>query len=204
MKKWFFLVILSFMLGLTACSTTSNEKKPEKEMEEAVTKEKEKVEEDKLDLQEEEIATVETEEAEEVSIDKEHVQYYVDDVRVAYMQVSDLAVRWDELRFSSSNGQMDSYTFATAIYEEVLPQNMYVLEGIEAIIPPNDDIAATHEILIDAISKQHIAFSEIAAGLDANDPNKITKANEILNEVRKLDREFSRKMEALIKEYGIE
>lgn len=120
------------------------------------------------------------------------------------MQVSDLAVQWDELRMGASNGEIDGYTFATAIYEEILPQNMYVLENIEAIIPPNEDIATTHELLIDAISKQHIAFSEVAAGMDANDPDKITKANEILNEVRKLDREFGRKMETLIKEYGID
>ncbi|MBD7945111.1 hypothetical protein H9650_13375 [Psychrobacillus sp. Sa2BUA9] len=200
MRKWFFLIMVSCMLGLTACSIAKEEEKPEKEIEKVVTKEETAAEENKSDSKVE--ATV-TEEV-VVSTDKELVQYYVDDVRVAYMEVTDLAVRWDELRFGSSNGQLDSYTFATTIYEEILPQNMFVLENIEAIIPPNDDIAATHEILIDAISKQHIAFSEIAAGLDANDPNKITKANEILNEVRKLDREFSRKMEALIKEYGIQ
>ncbi|QGM30474.1 hypothetical protein GI482_08840 [Bacillus sp. N3536] len=200
MRKWLFLIMVSCMLGLTACSVAKEEEKPEKEIEKVVTKEETAAEENKSDSKKE--ATVPEEEV--VSTDKELVQYYVDDVRVAYMEVTDLAVRWDELRFGSSNGQLDSYTFATAIYEEILPQNMFVLENIEAIIPPNDDIAATHEILIDAISKQHIAFSEIAAGLDANDPDKITKANEILNEVRKLDREFSRKMEALIKEYGIQ
>lgn len=192
------LGILSIILGVTACSPSSKEEKPEKESVEVVKKEEEP--ETKIEKE----VTEEVEKTEVVTADKELIQYYVDDVRDAYMQVSDLAVQWDELRMGASNGEIDSYTFATAIYEEILPQNMFVLENIEAIIPPNDDIAATHELLIDAISKQHIAFSEVAAGMDANDPNKITKANEILNEVRKLDREFGRKMETLIKEYGIE
>ena len=198
MRKWFTLVLLSIILGVTACAPSTKEEKPEKESEEVVKKEDGSVaEEEKEDIAEDEIA-------EEVTKDKELAQYYVDDVREAYMQVSDLAVQWDELRIGASNGEIDSYTFATAIYEEILPQNMFVLENIEAIIPPNEEIAATHELLIDAISKQHIAFSEVAAGMDANDPNKITKANEILNEVRKLDREFGRKMEKLIKEYGLD
>lgn len=192
------LGILSIILGVTACSPSSEEAKPEKESVE-VEKKKEEPE-----TKVEKEVTKEEETTEVMTADKEIIQYYVDDVRDAYMQVSDLAVQWDELRMGASNGEIDSYTFATAIYEEILPQNMYVLETIEAIIPPNDDIATTHELLIDAISKQHIAFSEVAAGMDANDPDKITKANEILNEVRKLDREFGRKMETLIKEYGIE
>ncbi|WP_342566641.1 hypothetical protein MKY09_11205 [Psychrobacillus sp. FSL K6-4046] len=198
MKKWFMIGLISLILGVTACSPSSKEAKPEKESVEVVKKEEES--ETKVEKE----VTKEEEKTEVVTADKELIQYYVDDVRDAYMQVSDLAVQWDELRMGASNGEIDSYTFATAIYEEILPQNMFVLENIEAIIPPNDDIAATHELLIDAISKQHIAFSEVAAGMDANDPDKITKANEILNEVRKLDREFGRKMETLIKEYGID
>lgn len=199
MRKWFVFVLISTILGLTACSPSSKEVKPEKRSEEVV-----KNEEKSLTKEEQTEVKEEVEEVETVTEDKEIIQNYVDDVRVAYMQVSDLAIQWDDLRIGASNGEIDSYTFATAIYEEILPQNMFVLENIEAIIPPNDDIAATHELLIDAISKQHIAFSEVAAGMDTNDPDKITKANEILNEVRKLDREFGRKMETLIKEYGID
>ncbi|WP_342560655.1 hypothetical protein NSQ95_07755 [Psychrobacillus sp. FSL W7-1457] len=201
MRKWFGLVLLSIILGVTACSPSSKESKTDKESEEVEKKEEQSVTKEEKEVVEEE---QEVEVVEEVSADKELIQLYVDDVRDAYMQVSDLAVQWDELRMGASNGEIDGYTFATAIYEEILPQNMYVLENIEAIIPPNEDIATTHELLIDAISKQHIAFSEVAAGMDANDPDKITKANEILNEVRKLDREFGRKMETLIKEYGID
>ncbi|WP_298472265.1 hypothetical protein [uncultured Psychrobacillus sp.] len=136
--------------------------------------------------------------------DREAVETYVTEVREIYMETTNLGAQWDALRIGSSTGEVTPPEFAEVIRTDLLPQNMAIIEVIEAIVPPNDEIARTHELFIDAINKQHIAFSEVATAMDTYDSNKMTKANEILSEVRKLDREFGREMENLLLEYNID
>ncbi|WP_339216209.1 hypothetical protein [Solibacillus sp. FSL W8-0372] len=138
------------------------------------------------------------------SLEKEaEVLAYVEEVRLAYQELAELGAHWDELRQSSANGEISDYDLAVVIWEDILPVNNDLVTNVESILPPTDETVEVNEILIDAVSKQHLAFSEIVAAIDTGDTSKITSANEILNEVRKLDREFARKMESLITKYGI-
>lgn len=139
------------------------------------------------------------------SLEKEdEVLAYVEEVGLAYQELAELGAYWDELRDSSANGEISDYDLAVAVWEDIIPVNNELVTKVEGIIPPTDETVEVNEILIDAVSKQHLAFTEIVAAVDTEDPSKITSANEILNEVRKLDREFGRKMEALVTKYGIE
>lgn len=139
------------------------------------------------------------------SLEKEaEVLAYIEEVRLAYQELAELGAHWDELLQSSANGEINDYDLAVVVWEDIIPVNSELVTKIEGIIPPTDETVEANEILIDAVSKQHLAFTEIVSAVDTEDASKITSANEILNEVRKLDREFARKIEALVTKYDIE
>ncbi len=206
------MLALPLIFGLAGCGLfdKSEDKKEESKEEVVVEKEKEAVEEK---VEEEETVVEEDTNTEEetqteapmdtILQDKEQVQVYVDQVRNAYIQIAELGGRWDEMREASANQAITDYDFADLIAIEILPWNMVLIEELEAILPPNEETTLLHEMLIDAMNKQHLAFGEIRDAVYTGDYTKITKANEILAEVRKIDREFSREMEALIEKYGV-
>ena len=212
MKKWIVVLTLPLIIGLAGCGLfdkTEEKKEEPKEIEEVVfekEKEEEKVEKEETDVKED--TTVEEDTQTEAPMDdilqdKEQVQVYVDEVRNAYLQIAELGGRWNELREASSAQVITDYEFADIIAVEILPWNMALIETLEAIIPPNEETVLLHEMLIEAMNKQHLAFSEIMDAVYTGDYTKITKANEILAEVRKADRDFGRQMEALIEKYGV-
>lgn len=132
------------------------------------------------------------------------VEVYVDEVMATYLELVTLGMRWDELREASASGEIDDYELGDIIYEEIIPLNMNLLEDLEAIRTPNEETTDINETLIEATGNQQLAFTEIVAAIESGDSSKITSANALLNDVRKSDREFARKLEQLLLEYGIE
>ncbi|WP_342560656.1 hypothetical protein NSQ95_07760 [Psychrobacillus sp. FSL W7-1457] len=192
MRKGLLLLVLFSTIYLFACNSTEEVTPP------TVNKTEQPIE-----LKASKAEMISTKAPEDFK-DREAVEKYVAEVREAYAKVSNLGAEWDALRMGSSTGEVSSLKFAEIIKSDFLPKNMAIIELIEAIVAPNEEIALSHELLIDAINKQHIAFSEVATAMETNDSNKMTKANEILSEVRKLDREFGREMENLLLEYNID
>lgn len=194
MRKGLQLLLLSSTLCLAACSSNEKVSAPNTDKD---------VQPLELQLNKTEAETISTKAPEDFN-DRKAVEKYVTEVREAYMEVSNLAAQWDALRIGSTTGEVSPIEFAELIKTDLLPQNMTIIEIIESIAAPNSEITLTHELFIDAINKQHIAFSEVATAMETNDSNKMTKANKILSEVRKLDREFGREMENLLLEYDID
>ncbi len=205
LKKSVHFLLLTFILALAGCNFTDTTSKSTKDSEKAKVVEEEKIEEEVIVEEKKEEKPVEDEstQQEDLSKDKEKVQVYVDEVRRAYMEIAELGGRWDELRSASASQTISDPEFGDYIAMEILPWNMMLIEHLEAIVPPNEEIVTIHEMLIEAMNKQHLAFSEILDAITTGDYTKITKANEILSEVRKMDRDFSRNMEALIQKYGV-
>ncbi|PIC59066.1 hypothetical protein CSV80_00655 [Sporosarcina sp. P12(2017)] len=194
MKKLIFLIVMmTSVIGLTACGSSSNNTETKKvdadvtPLETTTSSAGDKVE-------------VET----NIPSDKAEVKSYLDEVKTSYIKLSDLGARWDELREASTTGEIDDYELGVLIQEEVLPANMALLEELEAIRTPNDETTEVNEILIEAIGNQQLAFTEILSAIETGDSSKITSANALLNDVRKNDREFGRKIEQLLSDYNLE
>ncbi|PIC72487.1 hypothetical protein [Sporosarcina sp. P17b] len=194
MKKLIFLIVMmTSVIGLTACGSSSDNTETKKvdadvtPLETTTSSAGDKVE-------------VET----NIPSDKAEVKSYLDEVKTSYIKLSDLGARWDELREASTTGEIDDYELGVLIQEEVLPANMALLEELEAIRTPNDETTEVNEILIEAIGNQQLAFTEILSAIETGDSSKITSANALLNDVRKNDREFGRKIEQLLSDYNLE
>jgi len=143
-------------------------------------------------------------EAESELIDKAEVEFYLDEVKYAYWDLATLGERWDEIREASAAEEMENDEFLSILYDEIIPMNLELLEKIEAIQTPNDATTEINETLIDAVGNQQLAFTEFASAIETGDISKITTANGLLNDVRKSDREFARKLDQLLSEYDIE
>ncbi|MER2170470.1 MAG: hypothetical protein ABS938_07515 [Psychrobacillus psychrodurans] len=194
MRKGLQLLLLSLTICLVACNSNEEVAPPTADKEDRPLE---------LKASKTEVEMLSTKAPEDFK-DKEAVEKYVSEVREAYMETSNLGAEWDAMRVGLSTGEISPLNFAEIIKTDLLPRNMAIIETIEGIMTPNEKIALTHELFIDGINKQHIAFSEVATAMETYDSNKMTKANEILNEVRKLDREFGREMEKLLLEYDID
>ena len=194
MRKGLQLLLLSLTICLVACNSNEEVAPPTADKEDRPLE---------LKASKTEVEMLSTKAPEDFK-DKEAVEKYVSEVREAYMETSNLGTEWDAMRVGLSTGEISPLKFAEIIKTDLLPRNMAIIETIEGIVTPNEEIALTHELFIDGINKQHIAFSEVATAMETYDSNKMTKANEILNEVRKLDREFGREMEKLLLEYDID
>lgn len=194
MRKGLQLLLLSLTICLVACNFNEEVAPPTADKEDRPLE---------LKASKTEVEMLSTKAPEDFK-DKEAVEKYVSEVREAYMETSNLGAEWDAMRVGLSTGEISPLKFAEIIKTDLLPRNMAIIETIEGIVTPNEEIALTHELFIDGINKQHIAFSEVATAMETYDSNKMTKANEILNEVRKLDREFGREMEKLLLEYDID
>lgn len=194
MRKGLQLLLLSLTICLVACNSNEEVAPPTADKEDRPLE---------LKASKTEVEMLSTKAPEDFK-DKEAVEKYVSEVREAYMETSNLGAEWDAMRVGLSTGEISPLKFAEIIKTDLLPRNMAIIETIEGIVTPNEEIALTHELFIDGINKQHIAFSEVATAMETYDSNKMTKANEILNEVRKLDREFGREMEKLLLEYDID
>lgn len=182
-KLLLYLSTLMLALGLAACGSDDNSSNaPEKETAE----------------------DTDNEQANESLEKPDEVKAYVEETRLAYLELAELGVSWDELRNASANGEITDYDFGLTIFEEIIPANADLVEKVEAIIAPTDETIETSELLISAVNKQQQAFTEVLSAIDTGDASKITSANSILTEVRTIDRDFARKMEALVTKYGIE
>lgn len=190
MKKIALYAIIFSTLSLGACGT---EKVASQENAQPIESNNQNTEEVEAEVE----AEVEVEE------EKEEIELYIDEIREVSMQLGELSANWDKLRNASANGEIDDYSFVESIYYDIAPVSIAVSEEIEGIVPPTDKTVELHEILIEVVNTQHLAFTEIAAAIESGDVSKVTSGNELLNEVRKKEREYVRGMEALAEEYGI-
>jgi hypothetical protein len=187
-------------LGLVACGTTEeNTSSTQEEVEESTEMAEE---EDNTEIVEEE-----TEVIEEVSTNSEDIEVfeeYVNQVRPLLSEdIAQFAADYEALRQQSANGEIDDITFAEAILYELLPTGHQIQQDLEAIFP-SSELRNTHDILIDMMAKNLLAFTEIAEAVNAGDYSRITSANELLNEARSLERDYIYEIEETAANLGIE
>lgn len=133
---------------------------------------------------------------------KEDVISYLDEIKPQFASIVAVGTQFDVLRTSSANGEIDNFTFAESISNEIAPMNLKIVETVEAIKPPNE-LIELHEKIISMLNSQQPAFTEIVAAINNNDASKLTTANELLAEARKLDREVTNELKTIVEEHGV-
>ena len=108
-------------------------------------------------------------------------------------------------RYDSVSGEnyTDDLTMYTALKDEIVPNSLKLIEAAEAITVENEKIKDLHEIYIDAINKQHSAFTTILSAIESQDYSKVSEANTMLSDARKGVRDYLYALEELKKEYNV-
>jgi hypothetical protein len=186
-KKLFLVSSLSLLLLLAACGTTedtnsSSEKNSKEENNTTKTS-----------------ADVNSEKA---SNDKEEAVSYLKEVEPSLLKIQEVSLAYEDYRSKSANGEIDDYEFYDAISNEVLPGYIEISEDLELIMP-SKEFKDAHELAIEMINKSTMAMTEIMSAIDTQDMSKITSANSMLGDARKLERDYVYKMQEIADEYNI-
>jgi hypothetical protein len=192
------LVFIVFLVsvGVIACGSTDEKTNSEIEEEEVIS--------DK-ELDQSTPSKDETS-IEGVPVDKgkEEFEEYINQVKpILSEDIAQFGADYEKLRQQSINGEIDDFTFAENIINDLLPRGHQIQAELEAMFP-SKELRGAHDILIDMMAKNVLAFTEIAEAVNAGDYSRITSANELLSEARSLERDFIYEIEDLSTTYGIE
>lgn len=190
------LLLLVFLFG---CSSSGDKETFTKEEMEQLVKERAEKESKGSEVEQKE---VQQQVSSSFDAKKEAFEKYLIEVRPVMSDFYDVSLYYEELRSASADGQLSDYDFATALFDEVIPEGLIVTEDLEAIFP-DKQFRAFHEKIIEMANVQHRAMTEIVSALETGDMSKITSANTLLSEARKIDREVAYELKELSDQYGV-
>jgi hypothetical protein len=136
--------------------------------------------------------------------EQESIEKYVKEMKSLSLKMSKINQSWDELRNFSSTGQIDDVFLDATVYDKVIPATTDLREQASAIKPPNDEAIEINELFISTLEKQQQAFLEIILRINTADTSKITRTDEMLNEVNRSDKEMNLKLDSLVEKYNID
>ncbi|MDE3838611.1 hypothetical protein C0966_04295 [Bacillus methanolicus] len=179
MKNLFMCVLFTFLsLGLIACGADEKANTTNKE--------------------------ASADKPEEATSGKKDFEEYLNKVQPIVLEdLANFAAKFEELKNQSINGEITDIEFGQAIVDELLPTATQIQEDVEAIMPAKE-IRDLHETLIDMTAKNAQALSEIVSAIESGDSSKITSANELLSEARKLERDYVYDIKEYAAKYDIE
>ncbi|MDF1509574.1 hypothetical protein PZE06_15640 [Robertmurraya sp. DFI.2.37] len=101
-----------------------------------------------------------------------------------------------------------NYTSDQLLYDvllmDVIPTYQEFMNKLEAIRLESEELREVHEGYIEGVNTQYNAFTRIVTALEYQDRAIIEEANAMLDEARKLLRDFNYNIEKLTKEHGVE
>ncbi len=89
------------------------------------------------------------------------------------------------------------------LLDEVIPGYRQFIVDLEAIMPKNNEIRELHESYIEAANIQYNSFTLMVSALEEQNIDKITEANQGLDEARRILRNWLYSVEDLSKETGV-
>ncbi|SOC08714.1 hypothetical protein SAMN05880501_105127 [Ureibacillus xyleni] len=125
---------------------------------------------------------------------------YLDDIVVLAPEEERLIGLYDSV---TGVNYVDDETMYYTLVDEVLPGYRQFVIDLEAIMPKNQEIRDLHETYIDAANIQYNAFAIMIAALEEQDSNKMTEANQGLDEARQLIRDWLYGVEDLSSKTGV-
>ncbi|WP_019155315.1 hypothetical protein [Robertmurraya massiliosenegalensis] len=101
-----------------------------------------------------------------------------------------------------------NYTSDQLLYDvlltEVIPTYQDFMNKLEAIRLDTEELREVHEGYIEGVNTQYNAFTRIVTALEQQDRAIIEEANVMLDEARKLIRDYNYNIEKLTKEHEVE
>jgi DNA repair ATPase RecN len=97
----------------------------------------------------------------------------------------------------------DDETFFNTLNESIIPAHKKYVEKVTAIKPKTQEVRALHEIMIEAINTRMSALVTMLDALDKQDYSLVNQANEKINKVDKLTRDFHVKLADLAKDHKV-
>jgi hypothetical protein len=98
----------------------------------------------------------------------------------------------------------DDFTLYDALINEVIPTYQEFTKELEAIEVETDEVREIHEDYIEAANLQYNAFVKILTALENQDRQLIEEANGMLDEARKMFRDFQYDAKKLAEEHNVE
>ncbi|MFC7687798.1 hypothetical protein [Ureibacillus sp. GCM10028918] len=185
-----FLSLVTFVF-LVGCSDTDS-KKETTATEEPVVKE-------------ESSATEEKSQTETVTSDSEadladDFTIYIDEVILLAPEEDRIIGLYDSV--TGANYTSDEVLYNT-LFDEIVPSYREFVVELESIMPKNTRIRELHELYIDAANIQYNSFTLMLSALEEQDMDKVTQANQGLDEARALLRDWLYEVEAISVETGV-
>lgn len=133
---------------------------------------------------------------------KEELLTYINDDMSALAELEMEAVS----KYDSVTGAnyTDDYEVYMALTEEIVPNYLSFIDGLEAIRPEAEEIRSIHENYIEAANIQHGAFTKLIFAIENQDTSEINKVNEMLATAHKMMREYEYDINKLAEEYDVE
>ncbi|RHW36179.1 hypothetical protein D1B33_11100 [Lysinibacillus yapensis] len=194
MKKRLFLSLLPFVF-LVGCTNSPKEEEEPK----TVVKEESK---ETQSVSGENKTSTETETAS--SIPEENLadsfSAYLDDISVLAPEEARIIELYDGV--TGVNYTNDDVLY-TALLDEIIPAYRDFVAELESIMPQNPQIRELHEVYIEAANIQYNSFIVMVSALEEQDSDKITEANQGLDQARKLLRDWLYEVESIASETGV-
>ncbi|WP_052130180.1 hypothetical protein [Ureibacillus sinduriensis] len=186
------LVAFVFLVG---CSDTDS-KKEETATEESVVKEKSSTSDIKPDTK----ADTSTADSDPAANLAQDFTLYVDEIILLAPEEDRIIGLYESV--TGSNYTSDEELYNT-LFDEIVPSYREFVVELESIMPKNTRIRDLHELYIDAANIQYNSFTLMLSALEEQDMDKVTEANEGLDEARALLRDWLYEVEAISVETGV-
>lgn len=125
----------------------------------------------------------------ESSVKREDFESYTGEIQPFLADIEKIAGDYEEIKQSSADGEIDDEEFSNRLYIDIAPTYVELLSTIGGISPPKP-LRETHEKLINMLSENLEAMTEPVAAVEMGDSSKVTSANSLLSEARKIERDF--------------
>ncbi|GFZ98300.1 hypothetical protein GCM10008018_50680 [Paenibacillus marchantiophytorum] len=135
--------------------------------------------------------------------EKDAVSKYVTSIKETTNQLLTINTNWDQLRKASASGEVDNATFGKLVSDKFIPAATTLVEKIQKVSAPSEEIRLIHELYISSAEKQQQAFTEIVAAINSGDMSKITKANQLLTDAQKSERDYVAKLKPILDKYKL-
>lgn len=186
------LVAFVFLVG---CSDTDS-KKEETTTEESIVKEESST----TDIKPERKTEISTTDLDSASNLAQDFTLYVDEIILLAPQEDRIIGLYESV--TGTNYTSDEKLYNT-LFDEIVPSYREFVVELESIMPKNTRIRELHELYIDAANIQYNSFTLMLSALEEQDMDKVTQANQGLDEARALLRDWLYEVEAISAETGV-
>lgn len=134
-------------------------------------------------------------------VQDELLSYLNEDLsKITNLEASAIAA-YDSVTGANYSSDQELYD---VLLDEVIPTYQEFADNLEAIKLETDEVREVHEGYIEGVNLQYNAFNKIVTALEQQDRVMIEDANVMLDEARKLLRDFNHSIEKLADEHNVE